>query len=140
MPPPGKRAGLAHQFSDDVPEVNDCSGASMPARQGADHLAPAINFDPRLADAGSNLLADEPRGHRVGHLFNANCALPANPHLALLVIGQDRRRQLPHHRQLSRWSDWASAVASGFDPFENGYFQGLAPKGSEPAARGDLSV
>jgi hydroxymethylglutaryl-CoA reductase (NADPH) len=36
---------------------------------------------------------------------------------------------------VSRWSHWACGVASRFDPFENGYFKGLAAHGSEAAAK-----
>jgi hypothetical protein len=36
---------------------------------------------------------------------------------------------------VSRWTEWASAVASGFDQFENGYFEGLAPHGSKPVVQ-----
>ena len=57
---------------------------------------------------------------------------------ALVVALKDHASAEPEkydQERISRWSQWACGVASGLDPFENGFFEGLAAQGSKPSTQ-----
>ena len=95
----GKRAGLAQQMTDDMPEIDDRAAVAAVARQLRHFPRPIQQNDAVLVNACQQLRSDQPAGNRIPQLAHADRAVVPDGDHQFPVIGQILNGRLPHGRQ-----------------------------------------
>jgi hypothetical protein len=108
---PRKRSGLPHQPADDVPVVDVMLVLAPQAWHPLHQLLGVPDLDLLQADPCLDLLATQPRRHRVGVVFHPDRAATPHAHPHALQGLQALRRQRPQVRQLRGYLGRSAGIA-----------------------------